>query len=212
MNNNTKYIGLTGVARSGKDTMCMALIKELKNNNLIGRRFSIADGLKASLHNFILTEFGIDTFTTSITDKEIIRPMLVEYGLVKRNLSEGKFLTGKLQEIIDSSLAKEPTDVVIVTDIRYDKFPEDEYFWITEKNKGGLVHITKTYEIDRTLKSGSIFAKTLPANEQERLYDPILEKKADYKVCWESKGDFNEETQHYYLPYASEVLKYLNII
>jgi hypothetical protein len=59
---------------------------------------------------------GIDVFTQDTKEKDIIRPLLVWYGGVKRHQSKGTYWTSLLKKKID---ADKVSDVVFITDIRY---------------------------------------------------------------------------------------------
>ena len=64
------------------------------------RKFSLAGALKETLRNKILKEYNIDVYNCSAKEKEVIRPVLVEYGTKKRAESEGRFWIEKLNQII----------------------------------------------------------------------------------------------------------------
>jgi hypothetical protein len=209
MKNNIKtktVLGLSGVARCGKDTMCQAMIETLSNSGYIGKRISIADGIRTSLYDFILKEFKIDIWNATLEEKEVIRGMMIEYGLAKRAQSKGQFLTDVLQKTIDNCSPE--VDVLIATDIRYAVYDKDELYWLKTKNNGLLVHISKIIGYDE--HSAPLFLK--PANIHEEQNDPILQQNSDMKVAWESKGEFGPDSREYYLNKAESTLKYLNII
>jgi molybdopterin-guanine dinucleotide biosynthesis protein len=69
------FIGISGSARSGKDTLCRALIRKFKKMNKKVERLSIAgDLIKKDLNSLIKNVAGIDTFTENTEEKELIRP------------------------------------------------------------------------------------------------------------------------------------------
>lgn len=207
-------IGLCGLARTGKDTMCNYMLQILSEHGIRGKRFSIADEIKRQLA-LILGQFYIDinVFDCSDEDKSLIRPLMVEWGLIHRKRTQGQYLTSLLQKEIDSwvSLDTSKISVPIVTDIRYDQYEKDEVFWLKDLNKGKLVHIKKKIAEDELGEPVFI----LPPNEQEALNDPILQLKSDYHVEWdkmEGSGHTEEYKNSYYYSVASQVLKKLDII
>lgn len=73
---------ISGTRQCGKDTLC-DLLKEV---NPAFVRFAFADGLKEDLHPFILKHYGIDVFTVTGAEKELIRPLMIAHGCAKREL------------------------------------------------------------------------------------------------------------------------------
>ena len=168
-----KVIGIAGVARSGKDTLCDLLRKGLLERGYKSQRFALADLLKAKIRPFLLEFFEIDIFDCSPEEKELVRPLLVEFGRAKRITSEGSYWTGLLQEEID----KADCDVAIVTDIRYAEYEYDEADWLKEWNHGTLIHV------ERVLPNGEIL--TAPNADEER-NNPKLKELANTNLIWES--------------------------
>jgi len=117
-----KIIGVSGFARSGKDLFAKVAQNVLEKRGLKVEKYALAYELKNDLKDLIKTKVGIDVFTENTEEKNIIRPLLVAYGDVMRKVSEGKYWTGKIEQKIKQSNA----DVIFITDIRYDVYPEDE--------------------------------------------------------------------------------------
>jgi len=191
-------IGLTGVARAGKDTFCQLLIEELAKKQLVAKRFALADKLKKDLESFIFNNYGIDVFYCTPEQKELIREFLVFHGKMKRITSQGTYWTGELKPLIDFS----DIDVAIVTDLRYAIFPKDELNWIKEVMNGTLVHISRFVKkpicygdfvaiTDEEHKQGFIKTYIEPPNKDERENDPLMKAGADFLVDWES-GDIEQ--------------------
>ena len=134
-----KLIGVSGLARSGKDLFTTVAQDILKERGLKTERYALAYELKNDLKQLIHKKTGIDVFTENTEEKTIIRPLLVAYGDVMRKISEGKYWTQKMEQRIGKSKA----DVVFITDIRYDFYVEDECSWLQYKQCGKLVHITR---------------------------------------------------------------------
>jgi thymidylate kinase len=115
-----QIIGISGAARSGKDTLCRAIIRVLSNTyNINAIRRSIAgDQVKKDLQELLLKNLKIDSFTEDMTVKEEIRPLLVEYGKLMRNKTEGRYFIEKFEKIENT--------INIIPDIRYVEYPKDE--------------------------------------------------------------------------------------
>lgn len=177
MENN--MIGLTGVARSGKDTFYSILKRYLKEKNIESQRIALADNLKTELGDFVKEKFKIDLNKCDGSDKELIRPLMVAYGKCRRVQTEGKYWTSlvesKVKELNKNNI------LPIITDIRYIEYKEDEYAWLKNHN-GILVHIS------RKLDDGTLIP---PANIEEKSNDNKLKAVADYSISWETCQDVN---------------------
>ena len=170
-----KYIGVSGVARSGKNLFCDIAIKQLSQKGVKAKQYALAYYLKKDCEEFIKTKLGLDVFTEKTDDKTIFREMLVWYGGVKRKQTEGAYWTSMLQKDIDA----DDNEVIFVSDIRYDQYPKDEVYWIKEVLGGYLVHVSKYTYNDWDER---IF--TEPPNEHEKLNDPLVKLKSDYLLQW----------------------------
>lgn len=177
MENNV--IGLTGVARSGKDTFYSILKKYLKEKNIESQRIALADNLKYELGDFVKEKFKIDLNKCDGQDKELVRPLMVAYGKCRRVQTEGKYWTSLVESKIKE--LKKNNSVPVITDIRYIEYKDDEYSWL-KSNGGILIHIS------RKLDDGSIVP---PANIEEKSNDNKLKAVADYSVSWETCQDVN---------------------
>ena len=222
--NKIKIIGISGVAKSGKDTLFSTLQKIGKEQRLYLKRYALADQLKKDLDPFLLEKFGISAFTTIPREKEIIRPMLVAYGRGKRIISKGTYWTTIVFNQIQKDL-KSGDFIPVITDIRYSEFEKDELSWI-KKNNGTLIHLTRYEEEDEWIecfgkipdgkdvirRNNEIYAKTgrkilnkiMPPNEDESRNDPILEESADILIQWKNM-DENER-----INFIKNIIKNLN--
>jgi hypothetical protein len=171
-----KIIGITGVATSGKDTLCNLLIEFLKSKNIQAKRLALADKLKEDLFPFVKEKFNINIFDPNPEEKKIIRSVLVGYGMAKRSLSKGTYWTSMIQKQIDD--LKENNILPIITDIRYQEYNEDEFFWL-KNNNGILIHISR---ID--LQGIEI----PPANSEEEKNDFNLKKQSDFSIKWKTES------------------------
>ena len=170
-----KYIGVSGVARSGKNLFCDIAIKQLSQKGVKAKQYALAYYLKKDCEEFIKTKLGLDVFTEKTDDKTIFREMLVWYGGVKRKQTEGAYWTSMIQKDMEA----DDNEVIFVSDIRYDQYPKDEVYWIKEVLGGYLVHVSKYTYNDWDER---IF--TEPPNEHEKLNDPLVKLKSDYLLQW----------------------------
>jgi len=164
-----KIIGITGLARSGKDSfynLSKPIIESLNQKHV---RYAFADSLKEESDELLSKYVGISAFTEDNSEKEIIRPFLVTYGThVRRKLNPDCWID-KIQKKIEQDTDKDSW--VFVTDVRY----ENEIEWIHKLN-GKAIHITR---------EGNI-----APNQEELDNDPILRKRADWQLSWK---DFEME-------------------
>ena len=170
-----KYIGVSGVARSGKNLFCDIAIKQLSQKGVKAKQYALAYYLKKDCEEFIKIKLGLDVFTEKTDDKTIFREMLVWYGGVKRKQTEGAYWTSMLQKDIEA----DDNEVIFVSDIRYDQYPKDEVYWIKEVLGGYLVHVSKY-----TYNDWDERVFTEPPNEHEKLNDPLVKLKSDYLLQW----------------------------
>lgn len=172
-------IGLTGVARCGKDTFYGILNRYLEEKQIKSQRLAFADDLKKELNDFTKEKFKIDLFKCYGTDKELVRPLMVAYGKCRRSQSEGKYWTSQLDVKVEKLL--KDNIIPVITDVRYIEYKDDEYSWLKSYN-GILIHLS------RKLDDGSVIP---PANIEEKSNDNKLKAVADYSVCWDTCQDTN---------------------
>jgi hypothetical protein len=169
-----KILGLTGVARSGKDTFCSLLIEECKKRDIVAKRFALADVLKEQISPFLKDCLNIDIFNCSPEEKELVRPLLVEFGRAKRIQSKGTYWTSLVEEEIFKQFYC--IDVAIVTDVRHAEYDFDEVDWL-KSHGGSLIHLTRISEAGCPIAA---------PNADEARNDPKLFELADLKVEWET--------------------------
>jgi hypothetical protein len=172
-------IGITGVARSGKDTFYSILSKYLESKGLKSQRLAFADNLKKELRPFVKDNFKIDLNSCTPEEKEIVRPLMVAYGKCRRSQTQGQYWVSLLDEDV-KKLQKENT-IPIITDVRYIEYKGDEYSWLKKYN-GILIHLS------RKLDDGSLIQ---PANIEEKANDNKLKNVADLTISWETCLDSN---------------------
>lgn len=162
-------IGIAGNARVGKDTICQALIETFRKYKIKAVRRSIAgDQVRKDLKCLISQKFDIDIKNPTNDEKELIRPIMVEYGRAIRKITNGRYFIEKFKssEFVD-----------IVPDIRYAEYENDEFQWLKNEKFGFLIYIERP--------------EILPANIYEEKNNEIIKSGADYILSWETHD--NEE-------------------
>ena len=159
--------------------------------------YALAYYLKKDCKEFVRDKLGLDVFSENTDEKKIFREMLVWYADIKRKQSDGRYWIEKVQ----ADMEKDPSDVVFVTDIRFDSYPKDEVYWIKNELGGKLIHVSKYswgFPPDgRRIRSDvadtdqKIWVE--PANDQERLNDPKVKAAANLRISW-SHIKSNEKT------------------
>jgi hypothetical protein len=175
------YIGIAGVARSGKDSLALEienLIRSYKGKTIY--RTSLAQPLKEDCKDFIEDYLGLNVFTDNNEEKATFREFLVWYGKVKRQQTEGKYWTN----LLDERVQKFQPDVCIIPDVRYQQYDEDEVSWLKAKPNNILIHL------QRIAINGEIVP---PANMDESINDSIIQNSADYKIIWPTFTDDNKQ-------------------
>jgi len=212
-----KIIGVSGFARSGKDLFTNVAQNILNERGIKSEKYALAYELKSDLKDLIKEKIGIDVFTENTEEKTIIRPLLVAYGDAMRKISQGKYWTNKVETRIASSKA----DVIFITDIRYDHYPEDECTWLQRKMNGKLIHLTKYKQ--SPVPSGRRFSKNKivkiydsAPNEHEMLNNPKIMKKSDLKIEWQDYSESNDldDIKNHPMIYSTVLtaLQHINVI
>jgi len=161
-------IGISGYARSGKDTFGECLVKKLSEYGINAKVYALANQLKIDIDFLTKSDFGISAFTKNDAEKYIIRPLLVGYGESWRKANPHHWL-----DILDSNF--ESGYLPIITDIRY----ENEADWILDKN-GFLLNLNR--QISENNYVG-------PANKEEEMNAPKVEKKSSFSLTWNTIED-----------------------
>ncbi|NDB30745.1 hypothetical protein EB151_14500 [archaeon] len=166
MNN---LIGISGFARSGKDTFYRSCSSLLSSRGESVKRYSFADALKQELDSVLIKYTGISAFTEKDEEKNIIRPLLVTYGTeVRRKLNPNCWID-KINLGVDFHL--QSGDYVFITDVRF----LNEAEWI--KSKGGkLINI----------KRDEVGAANKDEINQYNLFNHLI----DHSISW---PNFDEE-------------------
>jgi len=172
----TKIIGISGVASCGKDTFASIFENECNKIGKTIKILSLARALKKDCEQFIKEKFGFNVWTEDRNIKEIFRPLLVISGDIQRKRTNGRYWIDILNKEIEA--IRGSVDYILITDVRYSIYDKDEAQWIRDELNGVLVHLTKE------LLDGEILK---PANDHEKLNNPILYNIADFKIIWKEQ-------------------------
>jgi hypothetical protein len=157
---NSLILGIGSKARIGKDYAATQLAKLYDLE-----RIAFADAVKRDLAS-IFKKCGLDYWAidSQPAEKEKIRPLLVEYGCTMRAFNEDIWVNRALENV------KFEHDITFITDVR---FPN---------------------EVKRLHERGGFFiyveTDVPPANEVEKLNDPLMKELADFKVKNNFDADF----------------------
>ena len=114
-----RIILISGYARSGKDTLANALLAEFAKANKEAALTKFANALKSALQ-LALNDVGlghINVFTEDTAEKEILRPLLVEFGKYCRAKDKDVFVNRTLKDV--DAMLQLGKDVVLISDCRY---------------------------------------------------------------------------------------------
>ncbi|MBT7438095.1 MAG: hypothetical protein HN786_05680 [Cellvibrionales bacterium] len=158
-----KLIGISGFARSGKDTFYQCCKEVITDSSDSVVRYSFADALKEELDDLLLKHTGISAFATKDSEKKIIRPLLVTYGTeIRRKLNPNCWID-KINFGVDYNLQNDK--YVFITDVRF----LNEAQWV--KSKGGVLINMHREGIG-------------PANKDESEQYELFKSLIDYKISW----------------------------
>lgn len=173
-----KVVGISGVARAGKDTFYLLSEKFIYEElGLSCKRYSLADALKDECRDYLQDNFGLDVYSQDPEIKAKFRPFLVWYGDRKREQTQATYFTSILEKKIRNDT---DVDVALITDIRYGEYDHDEVHWLTKDLNGKLVHVQRL-DSDMNLVD--------PPNDNERRNDPLMQQHANYRIRWDSETD-----------------------
>ena len=166
-----KIIGISGAARSGKDTFADCLIEVLSSMNIASHKMSFANQLKIEVKDFLQKTIGIDSFTQDDEEKKIIRPFLVTWGTEVRRKQNPNIWIDHVESQLDEN------KVNIITDVRFG----NEMDWL--KDKGGY-----SVFVSRYLENGAIVE---PANETESENNDVLINRSDFQLSLTTVENLN---------------------
>ena len=182
-----RLIGVSGFARSGKDTLYQRSKNLLEKEGKKAYRFAFADALKEECDQFLKDNVGISAFTEDTKEKELIRSFLVTYGTeIRRKLDENCWIKKITQPIIDKL---NEGYFVFVTDVRF----KNEAHWI-KINGGFVVNVSRE--------------GVGPANHEEHRQYHRYKQMIGYHVAWETFGDDKiEQCDEHLFPLLSHLIQ-----
>ncbi len=181
-----KLIGISGFARSGKDTFYQRSKIALEKEGYKACRFAFADALKYEIDEILSKYTEISAFTENKTEKEMIRPLLVTWGTdIRRKIDQNCWIK-RIQSDVESRIKE--GYYVFITDVRY----KNEAEWITI-NDGVLVNLTR-HEIG-------------PANHEEHRELHRMRPFISHKIYWNTFGEEElNQCDEYVVPFLSEIV------
>ena len=180
-----KLIGISGFARSGKDTFYQRSKIALEKEDYKACRFAFADALKSECNEILSKYTEISAFTENKTEKKLVRPLLVEYGMMRRSIDENCWIK-KIQPEVEKKVNE--GYYVFITDVRF----KNEADWIVA-NDGILINLTR-HEIG-------------PANHEEHKQLHRMRELISHKIYWETFGENDlDKCDEYIIPFLSQVI------
>lgn len=170
----TKIIGISGVARSGKDTLYSQINKRIPS----AKRYSFADEIRRDLSGFVWKRYGIDIYNMTPEQKEELRPLLVFHGQYMKDKVGETYWVDKVFNQID----QDKPDVAVITDVR---FPFE--FDMVKERGGSVIYV------ERILEDGTTVG---PANNDEAQNAPILRERSDNLIRWKTESNLDSLLGH----------------
>jgi len=180
MNKKPIYLGLSGLAGTGKDTFYQHLKSRLNKDLVKVKRYSLGDCLKEDIKDWCVSRYSIDPTNCSREEKNFIRPLLVAHAGIMRAKSNGRYWIDTLNKKI-SSENQSDVDLIVITDIRYNDYENDEVNWLKDDLNGILVHLRRYY-VEYNINGIPSTKYIQPMNEDEKRNDPALRILADLKL------------------------------
>ena len=179
MSNKKLIIGISGFARSGKDTAASIIDSFFTESGKKVKIFSFAYALKSDINDFSIEKIGISSFIEDSDLKSKIRPILIAYGAVKRTLSNGRYWLDKIKPEIDTFF-EGGGDIAIISDLRFKEFDFDEYDLIRSYENNLVINISRESENGNLIQA---------AHESEEKNQPFFIKNSDKLLFWKSSQD-----------------------
>ena len=156
-------IGISGLARSGKDTLAENLAHIIRYEwDIDVEIFSFAEEIKNQADDLLKKYYNISAFSENTKEKEYIRPLLVAHGeCMKAFYGENIWAETVLKKIKSRKAKIFP----IISDVRFDF--EAKFL---QENGGQIIHISKV--------------GNLPPNDIEAKNDPLVKKCCDLTHTW----------------------------
>ena len=156
-------IGISGLARSGKDTLANKLANIIKSElGVEVKILSFADKIKWQIKDIANNHYGISPYTENTAEKQIIRDLLVCHGETMKKI-HGKTIWADL--VIDNLKNYKEKFFPIISDVRFD-FEAKR----VKEEGGAVVHISKI--------------GNKPPNDIEAKNDPLVRAVSDLAHNW----------------------------
>ena len=183
----SKFIGVSGFARSGKDTFYERCKIALEKEGKKVCRFAFADALKSECDELLSKYTDISAFTENKTEKELVRPLLVTWGTnIRRELDQNCWIKKIQQDVVDKLIEDY---YVFITDVRF----KNEAEWI-KINGGLLVNIGRE--------------GIGPANHDEHRQYHHIKKLTSHKINWPTFGEDDiNNCDEFVFPFLNQVLR-----
>lgn len=170
-----KVIVLSGNRCAGKDTF-YSILSSINNSCV---RFAFADALKHDLYPLISSQFNIDVFNPTSSQKELIRPIFISYGCAWRDVDINHWVKIIINHINVSHIT-DPSIIPVIVDLRF----ENELDILKSTFGDDLIHINivrtdgppPTYEEEKHYKGVSLEAQyhlMWGNNTEEQRYDMV---------------------------------------
>ena len=150
-------------------------------------RISFAEPLREELNEFTIPKYNIDLFNCSPEEKELVRPLMIEHGRIKRCQTKGQYFTNLAGIKIDAIKEIRPKTIFVITDLRYTSkvsgYLKDEFEWV--KSRGGIVlNLERYYFVnDREVK----FIETDIPDEIKN--SKAIAASCDYYLNWQTTNN-----------------------
>jgi len=167
--NKIKVLGITGARRAGKDTFAQLLTDVALPKCVV--KYAFANALKSDLSELFQERFNADIYTLEGDKKELLRPILISYGCVWRDIDPLHWVK-TVTENIDKWKAMTQNSVFhCVTDVRF----KNEAQYLKEKygEEFALISITRTDGPEPT--------------EEEKKNMPELESLINHRIVWDTE-------------------------
>jgi hypothetical protein len=186
--NKPFVIGLGSIARCGKDS-CFNILSKYLN----AKRFSFADELKEALNPLCMKYHGISAFTQNDSAKNVLRPLMVEFGCSVRACNRRAWID-KVKIKMEAEL-RNGYDYFVITDLRFDEFEDDEYSFVKKELNGLVVNV------DRIMPNGKLLE---PSNMVESRNYYKIKDKSDVSLLASDLDELEEQIIGKILPILKE--------
>lgn len=192
MNKELTIIMVSGHAMVGKDTFYELLNKISPRF----KRYAFADRLKQDLRLFIMEQCKIDVLHLTAEQKKLVRPLLIAYGCMMRNIGDGLHWVRELEKQMLSDLEFENNlggkqTIPVISDGRF----ENEIIYFKSRYNVIVVEVKRNEAPDPP--------------EEEKINQPLVGRHASHTIEWPTVGPENVSILH---DFAEDFIKKFNLI